>query len=47
VDNIKMVVGEIGWGAMDWIGMFLDRDQWKALVIAVVNLRVPWNTGGS
>jgi hypothetical protein len=41
VDNIKMDLGEIGWGGMDWIDMAQDRDQWRALVNAVVNLRVP------
>jgi hypothetical protein len=38
VDNIKM---EIGWGGMDWIDMAQDRDQWRALVNTVMNLRVP------
>jgi hypothetical protein len=31
-DNIKMGLREIGWGAMDWIDLPQDRDQWKALV---------------
>jgi hypothetical protein len=39
VDNIKMDLGEIGWGSMDWI--CLDRDQWRALVNEAVNLWVP------
>jgi hypothetical protein len=30
---------------MDWIGMTQDRDRWRTLVIAVMNLRVPWNVG--
>jgi hypothetical protein len=34
---------EIGWGVMDWINLARDRDQWKALVNSVMNLRVPWN----
>jgi hypothetical protein len=40
VDNIKMNVGEIGWGVMDWIRLAKDRDQWMALVNAVMNLPV-------
>jgi hypothetical protein len=39
--NIKMDLREIGWDAMDWIDLARDRDQWRALVNAVVNLRVP------
>jgi hypothetical protein len=41
VDNIKMDLGEIGWGGMDWIYLALDRDKRRALVITVMNLRVP------
>jgi hypothetical protein len=41
VDNIKMDVGEIGWGGMDWIDLAQDTDQWRALVSTVMNLRVP------
>jgi hypothetical protein len=41
VDNIKMDLREIIWGGMDWIDMAEDRDQWKALVITVLNLRIP------
>jgi hypothetical protein len=40
-DNIKMDLQEVGWGAMDWIDMALDRDMWRAVVSAVMNLRVP------
>jgi hypothetical protein len=40
VDNIKMDLGEIECGDMDWIGLAQDRDTWKALVNAVMNLRV-------
>jgi hypothetical protein len=41
VDNIKMVLGEIGWGDVDWIVLVQDRDTWRALVNVVMNLRVP------
>jgi hypothetical protein len=40
-DNIKMDLREIGWDGMDWIDVAQDRDQWKALVNTVMNLRVP------
>jgi hypothetical protein len=40
-DNIKMDLGEIGWGGMDWINLAQDRDRWRALVKAVMNHRVP------
>jgi hypothetical protein len=40
VDNIKMHLGEIGWGAVDLIGLAVDKDKWRALVNAVMNLRV-------
>jgi hypothetical protein len=39
VDNIKMDVGEVGWGHVDWSGP--NRDNWRVLVISVLNLRVP------
>jgi hypothetical protein len=39
--NIRMDLREIGWGDMDWIDLAQDRDQWKALVNTVMNLRVP------
>jgi hypothetical protein len=41
VDNIKMDLGEIGWGGVDWIGLARDRDRRRALVNVVKNLRVP------
>jgi hypothetical protein len=37
---IKVDLREIGWGGMDWIDLAQDRDQWRALVSTVVNLRV-------
>jgi len=40
VDNI-MDLQEVGCGYMDWIGLAQDRDRWRTLVSAVMNLRVP------
>jgi hypothetical protein len=40
VDNIKMDLREIGWDGVDWIDMAQDRNQWRALVNMVLNLRV-------
>jgi hypothetical protein len=40
-DNIKINLGEIGWGGMDGIDLAEDRDQWRALVNMVMNLWVP------
>jgi hypothetical protein len=41
VDNIEMDLLEIGWGGVDWIGLSQDRDKWRALVNAIINLGVP------
>jgi hypothetical protein len=41
VDNIKMDLGEIGRNGRNWIELAEDRDQWRALVNTVMNLRVP------
>jgi hypothetical protein len=40
-DNIKMDLRETGWDDVDWIDMAQERDQWRALVNTVLNLRVP------
>jgi hypothetical protein len=36
-----MDLGEIGWDDVDWIDLAQDRDQWRALLKMVINLRVP------
>jgi hypothetical protein len=41
VDNIRMDLGELGWGDVDWIDVAQDRNRWRALVNSVLNLRVP------
>jgi hypothetical protein len=41
VDNIRMDLQEVGCRFMDWIGLAQDRDRWRMLVIAVMNLWVP------
>jgi hypothetical protein len=40
VDNIRMDLGEVGWGDVDWIDLAKDRYSWRALVNSVLNLRV-------
>jgi hypothetical protein len=41
VDNIRMDLGEVGWGDVDWIGLSQDRNRWRALVNSVLNLWIP------
>jgi hypothetical protein len=40
-DSMKMDLGEIEWGGVDWIGMTQDMEKCRTLVNAVVNIRVP------
>jgi hypothetical protein len=40
-NNTKMDLREVGWGGMDWIDLAQNRDRWRALLKAVMNLRVP------
>jgi hypothetical protein len=41
VDNIRMDLGEVGWGDVDWIDLAQDRDRWRSLVNAAMNLQAP------
>jgi hypothetical protein len=40
VYNIRVDLGEVGWGDVDWIGLAQDKNRWRALVNSVLNLRV-------
>jgi len=44
-DNIRTDLQEVGCVYMDWIGLAQDRDRWRKLVSAEMNLRVPWDAG--
>jgi hypothetical protein len=44
-NNIRMDLREVGWGCVDWMELAQERDRWRALVSAVMNLRVPQNAG--
>jgi hypothetical protein len=39
-DGIRMDINEIGWGGVDWIRLAQDKDRWRSVVSAVMNLRV-------
>jgi hypothetical protein len=41
MDNIRIDLGEVRWGDVDWIGLAKDRNRWRVLVDSVLNLRVP------
>ena len=41
IDNIRMDLQKVRCGYMDWIGRAQDRDRWRTLLSAVMNLRVP------
>jgi hypothetical protein len=38
---LQLDLREIGWDGVDWIDLAQDKDQWRALVKTVMNLRVP------
>jgi hypothetical protein len=45
VDNIRMDLGEVGWGDVDWTCLAKNRNRWRALVNSVLNLLVSRNAG--
>jgi hypothetical protein len=45
-DNIRMDIGELGWEGVDRIHLAQERDQWRALLLTVMNLQFPGGGGG-
>jgi hypothetical protein len=45
LDNIRMDLGEVGWGDVDWSGLAQDKDGWRTHVFSVMNIRIPQNAG--
>jgi hypothetical protein len=43
--NVKIDLRGIGWGGMDWTDLAQDRDQWRAIVNTLMNIRLPQNFG--
>jgi hypothetical protein len=41
IDNVKIDLGHRVFGGVDWFDLAQDRDQWRALVSTVMNVRVP------
>jgi hypothetical protein len=41
VDNVRMALGEMGWGDADWVGLAQDRSRWRTVLNSVLNLGVP------
>jgi hypothetical protein len=41
LDNIRMDLGQMEWGDVDWMGLVQDKDKWRSLVNLVLNFRVP------
>lgn len=40
-DNIKLYLQEVGWGNIGWIDLVLDRNGWRAIVNAALNIKIP------
>jgi hypothetical protein len=41
MELVREYLVEVGWGAVDWIGLAQDRGRWRALANSVLNLQVP------